>query len=144
VTTHTNRYLYKQSEPLAEQLRHEDELVPLRSLLDAGVPLSFGTDNVPTSLWHPIWHAVARKGMRSGRVVAPAQRLTRLEALRVATAGGAALVGDGARGGRLLPGRYADLAMLDADPFAVDEDALPAIRSVLTITGGRVAHDALR
>lgn len=144
VTTHTNRYLYKQSEQLADELGpdREHELVPLRSLLDAGVPVSFGTDNVPISLWKPVWHAVARKGMRSGRVVAPDQRLTRLEALRIATSGGAVLTGDDDRAGVLEVGRFADLAVLTHDPLTVDEDELSEIRSDLTVVGGRTAHSS--
>ena len=144
VTTHTNRYLYKQSEQLADELGpdREHELVPLRSLLAAGVPVSFGTDNVPTSLWNPVWHAVAREGMASHRVVGPDQRLGREEALRIATAGGAALTGDGARAGVLAPGRFADLAVLTGDPLTVPLDELRGLRSDLTIVGGREAHSS--
>jgi len=139
VTTHTNRYLYKQSEDLAGEV-DEESIVPLRALLDAGVPVSLGTDNVPTSLFHPVWHCVARRGRRTGRVVGAGQRLTRFEALRLATAGGAYLTFDEAVKGTLRPGAYADLAVLSADPMRVPEEELPAIVADLTMVGGRAVH----
>ena len=61
VTTHTSAHIYKRGHEHLKRLgeRRQDEIVPLRSLLDAGVPVSFGTDNVPISMFHSIWHAVA-------------------------------------------------------------------------------------
>jgi predicted amidohydrolase YtcJ len=49
----------------------------LKSLRDAGVHVALATDNVPTSLFHPIWHAVARLGRASNRAIAPSQKLSR-------------------------------------------------------------------
>src|SRR5262249_32039202 len=51
VTTHTNNYLYKGLGALAQRLPRErhNEIVPLRSLLDAGVTVALATDNVPVS-----------------------------------------------------------------------------------------------
>ena len=91
VTTHTNRYVYKEGHLLQERLgaARADDIVPLRRLLDAGVHVSFATDNVPISLWHPVWQAVARESLYTGETIAPGQRLTREEALRCATAEGA-------------------------------------------------------
>src|SRR3990167_6170701 len=63
VTTHTNRYISKEGEILRARVgaAREDEIVPLRALLDAGVHVALATDNVPPSLFHPIWQAVARR-----------------------------------------------------------------------------------
>ena len=91
VTTHTNRYLFKEGEILRSRVGAEDSIVPLRSLQDAGVHVALATDNVPTSLFHPIWHAVARLDRSSRRIIAPGQRLGREEALRAATLEGAYL-----------------------------------------------------
>lgn len=141
VTTHTNRYIYKEGAALAARLgpEREDEVVPLRRLLDAGVPVSLATDNVPPSLFPPLWHAASRR-TREGGTVAPAQALTRLEALRCASTHGAWLVGEEAERGSIEPGKLADLAMLSDDPLTVDEDSLPAITAVLTLVDGRVVH----
>ena len=52
MTTHTNNYLYKGLGTLAQRLPRErhKEIVPLRSLLDAGVTVALATDNVPVSI----------------------------------------------------------------------------------------------
>ncbi|OLF12349.1 hypothetical protein BLA60_10295 [Actinophytocola xinjiangensis] len=129
VTTHTNRYIYK-----------EGRAVPLRGLVDAGVPVSLGTDNVPISLFHPLWHVTARR-TRDGEVVSPEQRLSRLEALRLATVGGAWLTFEQDWRGRLAVGFAGDLAVLSDDPLAVGEQGLRDLGSVLTVVAGRVVHD---
>lgn len=144
VTTHTNRYIYKEGHLLKDRLgkSREDDIVPLRRLLDAGVHVSFATDNVPISLWHPVWQAVARKSLYTGESIAPAQRLTREEALRCATAEGAWLSFEEGEKGSIEEGKLADFAVLSDDPLACPEEALRDIKSELTVVGGRVVHEA--
>src|SRR5207244_1309511 len=63
LTTHTNNYLYKGLQTMASRMpaeRHE-EIVPMRSLQEAGVPVSLATDNVPISLWLPVQQVCARR-----------------------------------------------------------------------------------
>ena len=143
VTTHTNRYIYKEGHLLKDRLgkSREDDIVPLRRLLDAGVHVSFATDNVPISLWHPVWQAVARKSLYTGETIAPAQRLTREEALRCATAEGAWLSFEEGEKGSIEEGKLADFAVLSDDPLACPEEALRDITSELTVVGGRVVHE---
>ncbi len=71
ITTHTSSFLYKGGLALLERLgpEWEDEIVPLRALVDAGVPVSFGSDNLPPSLFHSFWHAVARRERSTVRVI---------------------------------------------------------------------------
>ena len=143
LTTHTNNYLYKGLDAQAQRLppeRHE-EIVPLRSLLDAGVKVSFATDNVPISLWLPIWQTIARTSFQAKRVVAPAQALSRAEALRCATYDGAYLTFDDDKKGSLAPGLFADLAVLGADPLTVEERAIAEIKSLMTMVGGRIVFE---
>lgn len=144
VTTHTNRYVYKEGHLLKEQLGAggEDDIVPLRRLLDAGVHVSFATDNVPISLWHPVWQAVARKSLYTGDVIAPGQRLTREEALGCATRQGAWLSFEEGEKGTVEVGKLADFALLSDDPLVCPEDALRDLSALLTVVGGRVVHDA--
>ncbi len=143
VTTHTNRYVHKEGHLLKQRLgaAREDDIVPLRRLLDAGVHVSFATDNVPISLWHPVSQAVARRSLYTGEAIAPGQRLTREEALRCATAEGAWLSFEENEKGSIEAGKLADFAVLSDDPLACPEAALPDITSVLTVVGGRVVHD---
>jgi predicted amidohydrolase YtcJ len=143
LTTHTNNHLYKGLHVEAERLppeRHAD-LVPMRSLLDAGVKVSLATDNVPVSNWYPVAQTVMRKSFVTGEVIAPEQRLTRMEALRCATANGAYLTFDEDKKGALEPGKFADLVVLSADPLTVDEAKLADTTSLMTMIGGRVVHE---
>ena len=142
-TTHTNEYLYRGLAGLARQLpaeRHGD-INPLRSLIEAGVKVSFATDNVPVSSFMPISHAVARVPYGSQQPVAPEQALSRADALRCATTNGAYLTFDEDKKGSLEPGKLADLAVLSADPLTVAQDGLADIRALLTIAGGRTVHE---
>src|SRR4030095_17047943 len=87
VTPHTNRYIFKEGHLLQKKLpleRHR-EITPMRDLIDGGVNVGLGTDNVPTSMFWPIWEVVARMTRVTNERVAPEQALTRAEALRCAT-----------------------------------------------------------
>lgn len=42
--------------------------------------------------------------------------------------------------GHIAPGMLADLAMLDADYMSVPVEQISAMRSVLTLVGGRIVH----
>lgn len=146
LTTQTNNSLYKGLDKLAQQLppERQGEIVPLRSLLDAGVNVSLATDNTPISLFNPIWHTIARTSYKTRNRVAPQQALTRAEALRCATNGGAYLTFDEDKKGSLQPGKFADLAVLSADPLTVEENSIPNINSQMTMVGGKIVHETAK
>ena len=73
---------------------------------------------------------------------APAQALTREQAIVAYTVGSAHAEGAEREKGTLAAGQLADLAVLSQDVFTVPPPALPATVSVLTMVGGRVAYDA--
>ncbi len=104
VTPHTNSFIYKTSDLLKKRLppeRHR-EITPMRDLIDAGVKVGLVTDNVPVSLFWPIWQVVARMNIKQERVP-PQQAISRAEALRCATMNGAYLTFDEDRKARLSP-----------------------------------------
>jgi predicted amidohydrolase YtcJ len=142
ITAHTNAHVYHRAEHILREVgpARENEICPLRSLLDAGVPLSLGTDNVPISLFQPIWLA-AERIMPSGKVIAPAQKLTRAEALRAATMGGAWLCQTENETGSLEPGKAADLIVLPANPLTCDGQTLRTLTPDLTMVGGKVVYE---
>ena len=144
LTTHTNNYLYKGLRELAQRLppeRHQ-EIIPLRSLLDAGVKVALATDNVPVSPFLPICaDGRAHAPIGSKERVAPQQALSRADALRCATINGAYLTFDEDKKGSLEVGKLADLAVLSADPLTVEEGGLADIRSLMTMVGGRMVHE---
>jgi predicted amidohydrolase YtcJ len=143
VTTHTNAYLYKRGAQMLAQVgeARENDIVPLRTLLDSGVPVSLATDNVPVSLWGPVWQTVARRERQQGRRIAPGQALTRAEALRCATMGGAYLAGEEHIKGSIETGKLADLVVLSDDPMGCDEDAIKDIVATIVIVDGNIVYD---
>jgi len=144
VTTHTNRYIYKEGHLLQRRLppeRHR-EITPMRELIDAGVKVGLATDNVPVSMFWPIWQVVARMSNVTNQRVAPEQAVSRAEALRCATTNCAYLTFDEDKKGSLEPGKLADLAVLSADPLGVDEAGLRDITAAMTMVGGRIVHES--
>ncbi len=142
LTTHTNAFIYKQSDLMKRRLppeRHR-EITPVRDLLDAGVKVSLVTDNVPVSMFLPIWQVVSRMNIRQ-ELVAPEQAISRAEALRCATENGAYLTFDEDKKGSLAPGKLADLAVLSADPLSVAETELRDISAAMTMVGGKIVYE---
>jgi predicted amidohydrolase YtcJ len=143
LTAHTNNYLYKGLSVLAQKLPPErhGEIVPLRSLLDAGVKVALSTDNTPVSSFLPIWQTLRRSPYHSQERIAPEQALTRADALRCATNNGAYLTFDETKKGSLEPGKFADLAVLSADPLTVEEIGIADIRALMTMVGGKIVYE---
>ncbi len=141
---YSNRWIWQEGEVWRAERGEAagSRVLPMRSLIDAGIHVALATDNVPPTLFHPIWHVVARRPRGSDRPLGPDQAISRAEALAAASREGAWLGFEEDFKGTLEAGKAADLAILDADPLTVDEAALPDIVADLTITGGRVVHEA--
>jgi predicted amidohydrolase YtcJ len=144
VTTHTNRYVFKEGHLLQKKLppeRHR-EIAPISDLLSAGVKVALATDNVPVSLFWPVWQSIARIDRYTNERVAPEQALTREQALRCATHNGAYLTFDEDKKGSLEPGKLADLTVLSADPLTVEEVGIRDIAARMTMVGGQIVHES--
>ena len=117
----------------------------LRSLLDAGARLAFGTD-WPVAPLDPalgLEAAVTRRtldGANPGGWL-PDERITVAEALAAYTSGGAFAEFTEADKGALAPGRLADLVVLSEDPLAIAPERLHEVRAEVTVAGGRIVHD---
>jgi predicted amidohydrolase YtcJ len=104
-----------------------------RDLVDAGVPLAFGSDCMPLGPLFGVHHAV--------NASVEAQRLSVTEALRAYTSGAAYAGFDEHRVGTIEPGKRADLVALDRSPWE-RPDGIEAIDVALTVVDGEVVHDA--
>jgi predicted amidohydrolase YtcJ len=119
-----------------------DGAYAFRSLWESGALVANGSD-APIEELDPLAGIVAgvlrtldeRPGWR------PEQALTVEQALRATTVNPAWLAGDERRRGKLVPGFYADLVVLDRDPLACPPDELPEVRVVATMLGGRWVHN---
>jgi len=117
---------------------------PVRMYLDAGLPVSSGTD-APVVPYPPLWtlyHFVTRDTIAGG-VLGPDQRITREEALRIATMGNAWLMQEEADKGSIESGKLADLVVLSDDPLTASETRLRDATVLLTMVGGKIVHDRL-
>jgi predicted amidohydrolase YtcJ len=74
-------------------------------------------------------------------VVAGEQALTREQAVRAATIGGAYLTFDEERKGSIEVGKLADLVVLDADPLTVEAGRIGDIQADRTVIGGTVVYE---
>ena len=102
---------------------------PFRAMLERGVVVGAGSD-APVTALDP-WLAVAAMERHHD----PAQRLGRVEAVRVHTIGSARLAHQEEKKGLLEPGYHADFAAYDVDPLVVD--TVDGLRPVLTVSLGR-------
>ncbi len=144
VSTHTSSYISRNSIELRDRIGadRENDIVPLRALIDAGVTVTLATDNVPITLWPSIWHTVSRT-TRFGSKIAPTQAISREEAIRCATLNGAYLTFEEAKKGSIEPGKLADFTILDGDPLTMPEEKLKDVRAVKTVVGGKIAYERI-
>ena len=134
--------LWLRGTPYVENPGLADTAAAHRRYLEHGVDFCFGTDNKPYNPFATLWAAIARRERVTGQVLGASQCLTRLEALRAFTAGGARFSFDEDRRGSLEPGKLADLAVLSDDLLDMSEEEIANLHSRLTMLGGRVVHQS--
>ena len=116
---------------------------PIRAMLDGGVTVALSSDAPVVEDDHPLAGMKAAIVRRDGDGVpiAPEQAITVREALYAYTMGGAIASGDEPNRGSIEPGKWADLAVLSANPLAVDAEALAEIAVDMTVVAGQVAFE---
>jgi predicted amidohydrolase YtcJ len=113
-----------------------DGTYSFRSLLESGALLANGSD-APVEELEP-WAGVVAAVLDHWR---KDQRLTLEQALHAVCVAPAWLSHDERVRGTLVPGRYADLVVLDRDPFACEPEELREVQVVATMLGGRWTHN---
>ena len=112
-----------------------------RAQLEAGARLAFGSD-APVESPNPFWglHAAVGRRRLDGSPGPdgwhPQQKLQLREALSAYTLGPAYAAGWEGVQGQLRPGGWADLIVLDRDPFECEVEELAALKPVGTMVGG--------
>jgi predicted amidohydrolase YtcJ len=124
-----------------------------RTLRDAGVRLSFGSDWPGTNAsWYTsdplkgIYAAVTRQtldGKPEGGWY-PEERIDVETALRAYTVNNAWAAGEEAVKGSLTAGKLADVVVVDRDPFLIPPAQLKDARVLLTVLGGKTVYDRER
>jgi len=117
---------------------------PFRMILNNGIHAGMSSDGMqiaPMNPWLHMYYAATGVSAR-GRLINGGQQITRQEALRLYTADNGWFLREEHQIGTIEPGKLADLVVLSDDYFAVPDEKLKRIRSVLTVLGGRIVHDA--
>jgi len=116
---------------------------PYRMLIEHPIPVGFHSDGGDITVINPWLNFATIVTGRNlvGDAILGTETLTREETIWLATAANAWFIREDDLGS-IAVGNHADLAVLDRDYFSVPEDELLGTRSLLTIVGGRVAHDA--
>jgi predicted amidohydrolase YtcJ len=113
-----------------------------RTLWDSGAVVANGSD-APIEELDPLAGIVAGalRTLDERPAWRPEQALTVEQALQATTVTPAWLARDERRRGALVPGRYADLVVLDRDPLECPPEELPEVKVVATMLGGRWVHN---
>ena len=118
---------------------------PVKMYLDAQLLVSSGTD-APVVPYPPLWtlyHFTTRDTITGG-VLGRDQRVTREQALRMATINNAWLTMEERTKGSIEPGKFADLVILSEDPLTCSDTALRDAKVLMTMVGGKVVAGSLQ
>ncbi len=118
---------------------------PITRMLAAGAPVGAGTDATRVASYNPfvsLYWLISGRTVGGTQVYTDANRLERMEALRLWTVGSSWFSSEDGKKGALAPGQLADCAVLSADYFSIPEDRIKGLESVLTIVGGKPVYAA--
>jgi predicted amidohydrolase YtcJ len=118
---------------------------PVRQMLAMGLPVGAGTDATRVSSYNPwvaLYWLVTGKTVGDTTLYPEANRLDRMEALRLFTVGSSWFSDEEGTKGAIVPGQLADLAVLSADYFSIPDQQITRLESVLTLVGGTVVYGA--
>jgi predicted amidohydrolase YtcJ len=116
-----------------------------QSLMKTGAHVSNGTD-APVEEVNPIanYYAAVTRKMKNGQAFYPAQKMSRLEALRSYTAENAYAAFEESLKGRLKTGMLGDITVLSQDILTVPEDDIMKTHVEYTIVGGKIAYQRVK
>lgn len=114
----------------------EATMNPTKSLLDAGVWVSWGSDGAPYGPRVTLWTGVTRKGW-DGTVYGIEEAVDRTEALKLHTYWPAYQTFDEQDRGTIEIGKLADFTVVGEDYFAIDADRIRTLPVLRTIVAGR-------
>jgi predicted amidohydrolase YtcJ len=119
-------------------------MMPVRSLLDAGVVVADSSDAPITDPdWRRALQMLVTRTIDDGETVAgPTERVSREDALRAWTSSPAYQDHQEHAKGTIETGKLADLVVLHENMMTVPDDQIHAVTPVMTVLGGRIVHEA--
>ena len=134
-------YIYHRGEINAAQIGTDraHKASSMRTLLETGVTTTMHSDTpigppVPLE-W--VWIAVNRAG-QSGEILAPSERVTIHDALKMITIDAAYELGVDNMIGSIESGKFADFVILEQDPYIVPSEKIRDILIWGTVVGGKI------
>lgn len=117
-----------------------------KSLMDAGVHMSTGTDS-PIEPENPIMNLYAATVRKDPNGIPeggwhPEQKIPMEQAIKMGTIEGAYATGEEDKMGSIEVGKLADFVMLTDDPYKIAGDEIKNIKALMTIVGGEVVWSA--
>jgi len=130
--------------PRLGEKRAEEGAYVWQSLMKSGAHVSCGTD-APVEDVNPIpnFYAAVTRRSKDGKVFFPAQRMSRMEALRSYTIENAYAAFEENVKGTLKPGMLGDVTVLSKDILTIPEEEILRTNVDYTIVGGKVAYSRL-
>ncbi len=121
------------------------EVAPIRSLIEAGDTVSYGSDwdNIPEpNPWLALQAMISRQNpwAPDRGFVARSEAIDRITGLEILTINGAYGLGIDARTGSIEPGKDADLIVLDRNLMTIPVEQIHQAQVVQTLLRGRIVH----
>ena len=128
------RFIYSDSWAEKRLGKRISYLYPFKSMLQAGIHLAAGSDSPSDdpSTAEGLWSAVSRPGLPTG------ENLTPSEALSCYTTGASYASFSENEEGTLDAGKWANMTIVDRDPFESAPEELRKLRVVQTIVRGKI------
>lgn len=121
----------------------EATMNPTRSLMDAGIWMSWGSDGAPYGPRVTLWTGITRKGW-DGRVYGAGEAVSREDAIRLHTLAPAFQTFNEDRIGTIEKGKLADFTVVGEDILTMDANRIRYLPILRTIVGGREIFSAER
>jgi len=118
------------------------KLMPTRTALEMEIPFALHSD-YPVSRYEAMTRldGAVNRMTSEGVVLGEDQKISVEDAIRGYTVGGAYTTHEENKKGRIVPGQFADLIVLDRDPTTIDPRKISSVQVLMTIVGGAVAFE---
>jgi len=124
-------------------MKNKEKSIPLKSYLQAGIPVALGADPPAFPLYQPqiaLWQAIKR-ATKEGMRLDAAESISIQEALRMQTMGSAYAGFQEREIGSLEKGKFADMAVWDRNYYSIPSDEIKEATAVMTFVGGKTVYE---
>jgi predicted amidohydrolase YtcJ len=146
-------WFYKDGDALLKALgpKYMNTFIGVKTWKDNGVTVALNADHMQgfdpvgaLNPYHPLlaMQAAITRTTQGGRVIGPAERISRLDALRMTTINAAYIGFEEKKKGSIEVGKLADLAILTGDFLTIREDQIMSIKAYMTIVDGKIVYQA--